>query len=154
MLMRVAHLSGAVEARVDAHAHSARRLVEALLLLALAAPPAHPHQQISKSVDRMHECDRTQHPFASGSILDLDARVAERLLDELAHRVLLAGADHEVFGLRLLQDEPHGLHVVLRRTAPMRTNAQNNKCTLYLHSYPIVLVHGKLVQWKKNVKYA
>ena len=42
--------------------------------------------------------------------IELYAREGE--IDELAHRMGLAGGDHEVLGLVLLQHEPHRLDVV------------------------------------------
>ncbi len=44
---------------------------------------------------------------------ELDAHVMEGQCGEVAHCVILARSNHEVIGLRLLQDEPHALHVVL-----------------------------------------
>ena len=42
-----------------------------------------------------------------------DADVAESKLAEFAHGVLLAGGDNEVLGSRMLENEPHTLHIVL-----------------------------------------
>lgn len=47
-------------------------------------------------------------------VLDVHAEQGERLLDELADRVRLAGSEHEVFRLRLLQHAPHALDIVAR----------------------------------------
>ena len=46
--------------------------------------------------------------------LPVEADVRERELDELAHRVQLAGRDHVVAGLVLLDDQPHRVDVVAR----------------------------------------
>src|SRR5215469_11370437 len=51
------------------------------------------------------------HPLLLGSRTapgDLPADLAEGKLDELAHRMGLAGRDHVVLGLVLLQHHPHG----------------------------------------------
>ena len=45
-------------------------------------------------------------------VLPVEADVAEGDLAELAHRVRLAGGDHVVVGLVLLEHQPHGLDVV------------------------------------------
>ncbi len=45
--------------------------------------------------------------------LGIEARVAERRFDEVAHRVRLAGGDHVVVRLGLLEHQPHRLDVVL-----------------------------------------
>src|SRR5487761_842210 len=45
---------------------------------------------------------------------DRPADAAERPLDELAHRMRLAGGKHIVVGLLLLEDEPHAFDIVTR----------------------------------------
>ena len=45
-------------------------------------------------------------------LVQVESRVLERDLDELAHRVLLAGRDHVVVGLVGLEHQPHRLDVV------------------------------------------
>src|SRR5258706_134377 len=45
--------------------------------------------------------------------LDRDSRCPGRELHEIAHAVLLAGGDHEVLGLLLLQHQPLHLDVIL-----------------------------------------
>src|SRR5512141_1966647 len=44
-------------------------------------------------------------------LLPVEARVGERLLEELLHRVRLAGADDEIIPAIVLQDAPHRLDV-------------------------------------------
>src|ERR671922_1015465 len=51
-------------------------------------------------------------------LLPVQPDVRERDLAELLHRVGLAGGDHVVVGLVLLQHQPHGAHVV-RGVAPV-----------------------------------
>ena len=46
------------------------------------------------------------------NILDVHAKDAECLLNELAHRVRLARRENEVIGRVLLKHEPHALDVV------------------------------------------
>src|ERR1700704_970549 len=73
-------------ARVDLDQHLAGRSLDALLLNAATAPD-----------DRL-------------------ADLGKGLLDEFAHRVALAGRQHIVVGLALLQDQPHALDEIARMT--------------------------------------
>src|SRR4051794_13221350 len=47
-------------------------------------------------------------------LVPVEVEVGERALDELLHRVRLAGGDHVVVRLVLLEDQPHRPHVVAR----------------------------------------
>ncbi len=71
-------------ARIDLDQHAAVARIDAFLLDAGAAP------------------------------FDLPADMGERLLDEFAHRMLLAGREHKIVGLVLLQHQPHAFDVVAR----------------------------------------
>ena len=60
-----------------------------------------------------------------------DAGAAEGELAEFAHGVLFAGGDDEVFGLVLLQDEPHAFNVVFG-VAPVAQRAEVAEVELVL----------------------
>lgn len=97
----VDHIGGAVEVGADFDESLACGLVDALLVLAFAFPA------------------------------QLDACAAECKLAEFPHGVLLAGGDHEVFGLLLLKQEPHALHVVFG-VAPVAERAEVSEVELLL----------------------
>ena len=97
----VHHVRGPVEIRAHLHQHAAGGLVDAFLIGAL------PHE------------------------LEFDAGVAEREPAEIAHAVLHAGGDDEVFRLLLLEDEPHALDIILR-VAPVAEAGEVAEVQLFL----------------------
>ena len=64
-------------------------------------------------------------------LLPVQLEVAEDLLHELAHRVGLAGRDHEVVRLVLLEHQPHRLDVVLGK-APVALGVEVAQVQLLL----------------------
>ena len=64
---------------------------------------------------------------------EFDAGLAEREGAELADGMVLAGGDHEVVGLRLLEDEPHTFDVVAG-VAPVAQGVQVAQVQLVLES--------------------
>lgn len=67
-------------------------------------------------------------------LLDLDVKLVERLLDEFAHRVGLAGGQNKVlWDTCLLQHSPHSLDVVASCYRPL---ALRKPCKLRTRNLP------------------
>ena len=67
---------------------------------------------VASPTSRSTSAGRMKRLVDDDVVLPVEADVGEGELAELAHRVGLAGADHVVVGLVLLEHQPHGLDVV------------------------------------------
>src|ERR671914_187270 len=83
------------------------------LLKACARRPAELLTRLARVADQMlHLCGAEEARVDPDVVFGVEPHLVERDLHELANRVSLAGGDHEVVRLVLLQHEPHGLDVV------------------------------------------
>ena len=83
-------------------------------------------------------------------VLPVDAEVRAGLVEELAHRVHLAGGDHVVVGLVLLEHPPHRLDVV-GRVAPVALGVEVAEEELVLQAEPGCAASARVILRVTNV---